>query len=183
MSNSKNDTPDDFILVKSIRSGDKDSFKILYYKYFEKLIRFVWYRTHSMDSARDFVQEIFSKVWSRRKYLDPNKSIKAYLYKSVNNLIIDSSKLAYTKSESIDNNKKVKSLQESRDIELEIDIKSAVENLPEKLREVYTLSRYDGFKYAEIAEICEISVKTVEKRMTQAFNILRRTFPKKYFNL
>ena len=60
------------------------------------------------------------------------------------------------------------------DIDLMIDIGKAVDDLPEKLRVVYMLSRIEGYKYSEIAAICEISVKAIEKRMSQAFERLRK---------
>ena len=65
-------------------------------------------------------------------------------------------------------------------LELKLDLQNALNRLPEKLKTVYMLSRLDGYKYAEIAEICGISIKTVEKRMSSAFIQLRKTFGNKY---
>jgi RNA polymerase sigma-70 factor (ECF subfamily) len=52
-------------------------------------------------------------------------------------------------------------------------LESVIAGLPEKQREVFLLSRIDKKKYAEIAEMLDISVKAVEKRMSQALIILR----------
>jgi RNA polymerase sigma-70 factor (ECF subfamily) len=57
--------------------------------------------------------------------------------------------------------------------ELEEQIKNAIENLPQQCRLIFTLSRQSGFKYAEIAEQLEISVKTVENQMGKALKVLR----------
>lgn len=57
--------------------------------------------------------------------------------------------------------------------ELEEQIKNAIENLPEQCRLIFTLSRQSGFKYVEIAEHLEISVKTVENQMGKALKVLR----------
>jgi RNA polymerase sigma-70 factor (ECF subfamily) len=57
--------------------------------------------------------------------------------------------------------------------ELEEQIKNAIENLPEQCRLIFTLSRQSGFKYIEIAEHLEISVKTVENQMGKALRVLR----------
>ncbi len=57
--------------------------------------------------------------------------------------------------------------------ELEDAVRSAIDGLPEKTREIFQLSRYQGLKYAEIAVALDISVKTVEKRMGQALAELR----------
>ena len=167
-----NDLPDTQ-LIKAIINNDHEAFKNLYYKYFPMLIRFAGYRLYSFETARDLVQEIFLRVWIRREKLNPDKSIKAYLYKSLNNLIINYSRLSSAKSVSIED---LKNLKKINDADIRIDIKTAIQKLPEKLKIVFILSRIEGYKYTEIAEICNISVKAVEKRMSKAFNILRKVF-------
>ena len=179
MTNSKKDKSPDTVIVTSIKNGDKTAFKELYYRYYEQLYRFLWYRTHSDDLSREYLQELFFRIWTNRKRLSPNKSIKAYLYKSLNNLLIDSARLHSSKNVSLQD---VRQSVKSNDLELDIDIQNAIDNLPPKIKDVYLLSRYEGFKYSEIAEIYSISIKGVEKRMSQAFKILRKVFPEQYFS-
>ena len=57
-------------------------------------------------------------------------------------------------------------------------MRTAIQKLPDKLKTVFILSRIEGYKYNEIAEICGISIKAVEKRMSKTFNILRKTLNK-----
>jgi len=52
-------------------------------------------------------------------------------------------------------------------------LEKVIADLPEKQREVFLLSRIDKKKYSEISEILDISVKAVEKRMSQALITLR----------
>ncbi len=174
-------TANDEQLVKAIRQNDSEAFKRLYYKYFKPLIRFAWYRLYSMETVQDLVQETFLKVWINRQHLDPAKSIKAYLYKTLTNLIINYTKLHSSQTISLESLAESKSLNDGSKLELKLDIQDAVNRLPQKIKTVYMLSRYERFSYAEIAEICKISQKTVENRMSKAFNILRKTFPQKYF--
>ena len=94
--------PSDKLLVKEIINNDHKAFKDLFYKYFEMLIRFAWYRLHSIETARDLVQEVFCRVWINRQNLDPDKSVKAYLYKSLNNAIINHSRLKSSKTLSLE---------------------------------------------------------------------------------
>lgn len=181
MINSENTDLPDEKLVEEILVGNNNAFKCLYYRYFKQLIRFAWYRVHSVDIARDLVQDVFVNTWQNRNHLDPRKSIKAYLYKSLNNTIINHLKLHYSQTISLEDVSENKRSAENENLDMMIDIRKAVDHLPEKLKIVYTLSRLEGYKYSEIAEICNISVKAVEKRLTQSFNILRKTFSKKYF--
>jgi RNA polymerase sigma-70 factor, ECF subfamily len=162
-------------LIKAIINNDTDSFRQLYLKYFPLLIRYALYHTHSMDLSRETVQELFSRIWIKRHLLNPQKSIKAYLYKSLHNIIINEKALHSSRNISLDEIKNTGSQEESN-IELKIDIKAALDNMPEKIKTVYLLSRVEGFKYNEIAQICEISEKAVEKRMSKAINILRKQF-------
>ncbi|MGD8778351.1 MAG: RNA polymerase sigma factor [Ignavibacteria bacterium] len=164
-------------LIKGIKQSDKEAFRKLYYKYFDKLIRFAYYRTNSIETSRDLVQEIFFKVWQMREKLNPDKSIKSYLYKSLSNSIINHIKLASTKNISLEEVEFTNSTNNEKQLDTEIDLQNALKLLPEKLKTVYILSRVEGYKYEEIAVICAISIKAVEKRMSKAFEILR-----KYFN-
>jgi RNA polymerase sigma-19 factor, ECF subfamily len=165
-------------LVKAIGNSDHEAFKKLYYKYFPLLIRFAWYRLHSIDISRDLIQEVFTRIWNKRHNLNPDKSIKAYLYKSLNNLIINFQKLSSSKNKSIEDLRGEQNLKEQIDLDMKIDVQAAVQNLPEKIKTVFILSRIEGYKYNEIAGICNISVKAVEKRMSKAFNLLREIFNK-----
>jgi RNA polymerase sigma-70 factor (ECF subfamily) len=170
----------DMNLIEEIKKGDKNAFKELYKKYYTSLVNFAWYRTYSIDTARDLVQDVFCKIWICRNKLDSKKSIKSYLYKSVSNAIINNHKLRSTSNLTLEYAPN-ENAENEIDNELIVDMRNAVSNLPEKLKIVFTLSRYDGFNYKEIAEICEISVKAVEKRMSNAFRRLRKIFPKNYF--
>ena len=161
-------------LVQKIKESSDSAFKLLFTKYYNDLINFGFYRIRNLEVSKDLVQEIFTKLWISRHNLDPGKSIKSYLYKSVLNQIINFKKHSSSKTLSYDDSVFIKEKSSINNLEIQIDLFSCIEKLPEKLKTVFMLSRIEGFKYQEIAEICEISVKTVEKRMTKAFKILRR---------
>jgi RNA polymerase sigma factor (sigma-70 family) len=172
LSSKNNDTADEE-LVRAIKDNDQDAFKILYYRYFQKLISFTYYKLHSVETTRDLVQELFFRIWTGRERLNPQKSIKAYLYKSLNNLIINYKKLRSSQISSLaDFDERRIEAEEKQDSR--IDFQIAIEKLPEKLKTVYILSRIEGYKNAEIAEICNISVKAVEKRITKMFVLLKK---------
>jgi len=168
-------------LVKAILKNDQNAFKNFYYKYYNALIRFAWFRVHSMETSQDLVQETFFRVWIKRSSLDPQKSIKAYLYKTLTNLIINHLKLSSSMTTSLESIRHEDRINDEHVIELKLDLENALNKLPEKLKTVYLLSRLDGYKYAEIAEICNISIKAVEKRISKAFTLLRKIFTNKNY--
>ena len=76
-------------LVRNIFDNDEYAFKQLYFKYYELLYKFVWHRIHADDDAKDLLQTLFIRLWNNREKLDPNQSIKAYLYRIAANLLTD----------------------------------------------------------------------------------------------
>ena len=161
-------------LTEAIRNNDQLAFKDLFYRYYPKLFRFAVVHIQSKDLACDLVQEVFFRVWDKRGKLNPQKSIQAYLYKILNNLIINHLKLTSAINISLENNVITNTLATELKLDYEIDIHTAIEKLPAKLRSVFVLIKIEGFKYDEVAETCGISVKAVEKRMTQVFSILKK---------
>ena len=161
-------------LLLGIKESSRIAFKALFYKYYTPLIGFCMYRVRDLDASKDLVQEIFTNLWIARERLDPEKSIKSYLYKSLINQIINSRKHSSSKTISLDESISEKAHTNNLGLENQIDVSSAIDKLPEKLKTVFLLSRVEGFKYSEIADICKISVKAVEKRMTNALKILRK---------
>ena len=167
-----NSTPDEK-LIKEIKCSNGDAFKILYFRYHEIILKFLYHRLSSEELSKDFTQEVFTRVWQNRKDLYC-KSVKAYLFRIANNLVIDHFRKQSSKeirlSEDILQNKS----PADNSLETQIIVKSAIANLPEKIRITFTLNRYDGLKYHEIAEVLKISVKTVESRISKALQLLKK---------
>lgn len=161
-------------LARRIRDGDDIAFRSLYYRYYEALTSFVFHRTSSVELAKDFVQEVYTRLWQKRDKIDDTKSIKSYLYRIANNLAIDYFRKNASRRTYVSTTMQRSSGTADESIETQTAINMAIQKLPEKLRTVFTLSRYEGLKYAEIAEVCQVSVKTIESRMSQALQFLRK---------
>jgi RNA polymerase sigma-70 factor (ECF subfamily) len=166
-------TPDNE-LAQAIKAADHTAFKVLYYRYFEALFRFLWRQTSDEELAKDLLQEIFSRVWKNRENLDPQQSLKAYLYRIGHNLVIDHRRQSVHKPDYLEDHpagEPAYFVEENFD--LREQIQATIAALPEPVRLVFTMNRFDGIKYAEIAARLKISVKTVEARMSKALAILR----------
>jgi len=163
----------DHKLTRAIKASNVTAFEALYFRYYGSLYRFMWHRTYSVETTKDFIQEIFTRLWQNRRNLDTKKSIKAYLYQIANHLVIDHLRKTTSKRSYLsDLARKDRDSQDS-DVEAQTSVAIALGKLPEKLRTVFILSRYEGLQYTEIAEVCGISVKTVESWMSQALRLLR----------
>lgn len=169
-----NDYADDTQIIQGLHAGDRNALKALYEIYYEPLYRFLWRKTRHEDTALDLVQDVFIRVWESRSRLDETQSIKAYLYRIAGNLAIDHLRHKITaRSEDIDDMVQEPAHDPQQRYDLRHRIHNALEKLPEDIKTVFTLNRFDALKYAEIAEMLNISVKTVESRMSKALKLLR----------
>jgi len=165
---------------------DDKNFKNLFGLYYVPLCYYA--RKFKLDTyeAEEVVQRIFLKIWENKDHILIEKSISAYLYQSVRNESINflKQKLATSKNQekygrklkyanlfeaiSEENGSSVLLVQE-----LEGQINSAIESLPEKCREIFLLSRKENLSIKEIAEQLNISVNTVQTQISIALTKLR----------
>lgn len=157
----------------------KPQFEKLFREHFTALCYFARRYLGDLDSSKEIVHSVFIKIWENRETFDWTKPAKSYLFTSVYNrsmnFIRDNRKFAEVDSSEI--HEEITSTSAFSDTletaELEDRIQSALQRLPEKCREVFELSRFEGKKYAEIADHLGISVKTVETQMSRALKILK----------
>ncbi len=162
-------------LTIAIKSSDADAFKTFYHKYFEKIFQFLWGLTLNPEHARDLTQEAFLRIWVTRDRLQPERSIKAYLYRIANNLAVDDLRKKLSQADYLEQMPAAETASfQEENVLLREKILSSIDELPDPLRLVFTLSRFEGLKYTEIAEALDVSIKTVESRMSKALKILRK---------
>ena len=175
-------------LFNAVSKGDEKAFEKLYKLYFPRLYSFALKITGDGSLAKDLVQNVFVRLWETHdtfQYENP----EAFLYKMVRN-----ASLNYIRHLKVVDNLK----SEMKDqylgeelyyidmvgnepyllIEKELGEKvmEVMDELPEKCRMVFRMSRIDGLKNQEIADRLGLSVKTVEKHISKALDIYRKKF-------
>lgn len=166
---------------------DKPLFEQLFREHFAPLCHFAAQFVQDTDSARDITQKVFIKLWENREHIDPQKSIRSYLYTSVRNRCLNylrDQKKFRSQILDVEAMEGVLFFEEDNPglSDLEDQIARALESLPDKCRQVFELSRFQDKKYKEIAEELNISEKTVEAHMSKALKILKEQL-KEYFPL
>ncbi|MDO5969398.1 RNA polymerase sigma-70 factor [Flavivirga aquimarina] len=171
----------DSILAKSIKKGNRKAFRILFERYYKKLLDYAVTYTHDLHEAEDIVQQTFITLWKNKLKINTEKSIKSYLYRITYNTYIDT----YRKQKRRDaffNELKEQVLRERITEDSEVlekritKLKNTIEKLPEQCKEILYLNKFEGLKYKEISEQLDISIKTVESHMYTAYKKIRKAF-------
>jgi RNA polymerase sigma-70 factor, ECF subfamily len=163
-----------------IKMGDEQAFELLFHKYYYLLCCFSNKFLNNHEESKELVQDLFLKIWANRQDINPDESLKSYLYKITQNNCINKLKRNKIQSKYIDILRLI--YVENREFtpydilltkEISNTIINSIEKLPPKCKQIFKLSRFDGLKYYEISEKLEISVKTVEGQMSKALEHLR----------
>jgi RNA polymerase sigma-70 factor (family 1) len=161
-------------------SGQKINNVAVFTKFFEEnfktLRNYLYYKYGDSNQASDVAQEAFIKLWQNANQVSLEKA-KSFLYTVANNATLN--QIAHQKVVlNFANKKQNNHFAESPEFileEKEFDkkLQNAIAKLPEKNRTCFLLNRIDGKKYKEIAEILDINIKTVEKRISAALQDLK----------
>jgi len=161
---------------------DDAAFEVFFKNHFTGLCAYCQYKfDFDLDLAKDAVHTGFIKLWENRQSISRELSIKAYLYKIITNISLDILKhdqvklnhvryirQNFSESTGANDHNRVDFKQ------LGDDIEKAVAELPEQMRRIFKLCRYEELKNAEIADQLGISIKTVETQMSRALVKLRQ---------
>ncbi len=141
------------------------------------IYNFIYFKCGDAAQAEDLVQDSFIKLWENCAKV-PEAKAKSFLYTVCNNAFLNEVAhkkvvLNYVqKTESGKNDQSPEFILEEK--EFEKKLQKAIANLTEAQRTAFLMNRIDGKKYREIADILNISIKAVEKRMSQALESLRK---------
>lgn len=157
---------------------DERQLEELFKLHFQYLCNFAKQYVGDMNVAQDITQKVFIRLWEKRSELDPASSLKSYLFTSVKNRCLNhirDNKKYQSKILDVDCGDFDLAIEEDPFAEEELSekIAAALASLPPTCRKVFEMSRFQGMKYAEIAEELSVSQKTVEAHMSKALKILR----------
>jgi RNA polymerase sigma-70 factor (ECF subfamily) len=169
----------DSLLLNLINQGRDAALTELYDRYWEAIFTYVVKVLKDEQEASDIVQETFIAIWQKRGDLADIQSLKPYLfsiarYKSLRSISLQLSQEKYKTSllhyfKDYDHSPELDMISS----EMETFIESHIQRLPERMREVFLLSRKEHLSYAEIAVRLNISDKTVKKQIHNALKYLR----------
>ena len=161
-----------------MQRGSEEAFRQIFDTYYRPLTLFAMKYVSDVEEAREIVQEFFIRLWFTHQNLDIRFSLKRYLYQGVRNAclnFIESKKVSEKRFSdyeppvfSNDN-----ALENMMAAEQEERLLRAIDSLPEKCRQIFSMSRLQNLSNNDIATRLQISIKTVEAQITIALKRLR----------
>src|SRR5699024_30883 len=156
-------------------------FAQLFDNYIDDVISFLYTYTSNKALVKDWSQEVFIKMWDKRETINfDHPNFKSYLLKTARNHALKKlkrgQKYEHWLEENLEQLTKVdpKIILCNDDPAIQKAHKAACTKIPLRARRAYLLRREEELTYAEIAEVMDISVKTVESHISKALIILRK---------
>ncbi|NLR82024.1 RNA polymerase sigma factor [Chitinophaga eiseniae] len=171
-------------LVSLLKSDDSAAFNAIYDRYSKMLYLFIHSKLDAAEISKDVLQELFISLWEKRHSLVLKESLKAYLYQVARYKIIDiyRKNATYRKylqqliehfdaqphsiADTVDNKVRTQELFE------------AINHLPERMKEIFMLSRFENLSVEQISDHLGLSQQTVKNQITKALKILRASYAK-----
>ena len=163
--------------MSQVRSGAGESLGVLFDRYQMPLFNFFCKMTGNRTTSEDMVQEVFFRILKYRQTYQPGTAFRAWMYQIARNTRVDFFR------------------RQRPEVSLELEIEPAVTpvdsaqqqqesqmlhrallQMPAEKKEVLILSRFQGLKYEEIAQLLGCEVNTVKTKVHRALQELRELF-------
>ncbi len=169
--------------IDALRNGDKRAYEKIYNEFFDVLYHLCLHYLNDEKVSEEIVQDTFMKLWEIKESLNDEVNIRNFLYTITKNNCLNyirNQKVVLKYQANVKylemqfNYEAIEKLGDYVQFEqLREKIDEAIANLPEGIRETFILNRFEDMPYKEIAWKLQISVKTVEARVSKALRILR----------
>lgn len=170
---------EDHILIQSIKKGSYKAFEQVFRKYYPVLCAYA-HRFVDMEEVEDIVEECMVWLWEKREVVTINTTLSQYLFSMVRHRSLNfltrkgiAEKAASWYFMTLKENSR-EDIDHYVVEELRNRIQEGINALPESYRNAFVMHRFHGMSYKEIAEINNVSAKTIDYRIQQALKLLRK---------
>lgn len=164
-------------ILSRLYKGDKQAFERLFRAWYGPMVVYALRIVPDKMEAESIAQAVFLKLWEKRRELRI-RSLNNYLKVAVRNRCMNFLR-GERKHLSIDDHLLLADEEgedELPDAQLLEKLNQAIAQMPPQRQKIFKMSRFEGYKYKEIADCLELSPKTVEAQMGKALKYLRALF-------
>ena len=170
-------------LLNKIRQDDDAAFRILFDTYYKYLTAIAYRYLKEGEKAKDFAQEAFVVLWNQRNDLNIQIGLKPYLRQVVVNKCLNhlrrEERIDFSENSQLpETTTSIDAIHHLEKEDLQKTIQIAVDNLPNRCRIIFCMSRYEEKSHKEISQALGITPKTVENQITIALKVLRKAIYK-----
>ena len=161
--------------IEDIRQGNHKSFEIVFKLWHKKVFAYFFNKTASDDLAEELTQLAFIKLWRFKHTLSDDYPIDIQLFKISKSTLLDYFKKVATEDRNLYLYKletETNTIEQSLHFDTKRQLDEVLNCLPPVRKQVFVLSRLQGYSYKEIAEQLSISPRTVEKHISLAIKQL-----------
>jgi RNA polymerase sigma-70 factor (ECF subfamily) len=169
---------------------DTQAYKQLFLLFYPSLVSFAVSIIRSKELSEEIVSDVFIKIWEKRQQLDKIENLSYYLFTAVKNKCLNQLQIQKREAglEINDTIIEFKSLyhdpeQKMISAEMINQIQKTIRDLPPRCQLIFKLVKEEGLKYKEVAELMQLSVKTIENQMSLAFKKIGSAINFKYHHL
>ena len=169
------------VLCQRLQASDRAAFESVFRLLREDLLRYVRSILNDDVTAHDLVQDVFVALWGLRVSLDPTQSLKAYLYRMARNRAYRHLRDERTHARKESMLKEEAAATPPRSAtpddtvtagDLQRRLRAWIDDLPARQREALVLSRFHGLSHREIADVMDVSPRTVNNHIVRALDHL-----------
>ncbi len=171
-------------LVSLIKNDNYAAFTTIYERYGKPLYLFIRSKLDGGEISKDVLQDLFVSLWEKRQTLVLEDSLKAYLYRAARYKIIDIYRKHATYRKYLHQliehfDEKPHSVMDTVENKSRTqDLFEAINHLPDRMKEIFMLSRFEHLSTEQISTHLGLSQQTVKNQISEALKILRTVYVK-----
>jgi RNA polymerase sigma factor (sigma-70 family) len=167
-------------------AGSKQAFERIFLAHYDELFRYGVRLTGDEEVVKDCIQNLFQRLWQRRKVLGPVEETRPYLFTALRHHITDEARAqkrrtalqsGYLGDAPVEHSPEEFLIAQQLTSEQQAQLLSALQQLSNRHREALYLKFFDGFGYDRIAEIMDLNQQSVRNLVHQAIKRLRQVLP------
>lgn len=168
-------------IAERLHQGDPVAFRIIYEAYAPRLAGYCAGFGFTKEEADEIIQDTFVRLWKSREKIVPQNNLEGYIVTIAKHLVYNSLRnRSYRENYIREMGYRLEKSRSAGNEERELQqlISKAMQQLPDRCRQIFKKNKLEGYSVSQIAEEMHISKSTVENQLNKGLKIIRRSLEK-----